>query len=117
MISSKYRCLASSREHIIIMVTPIEKKTEYEFALKVEVKPNSNNQDIKIDENHVLIALKSKPIKNKANKELLQLLKRRLNISTSQMEIVSGHKSRSKIINVIFNEPKSQDEIMRELLS
>ena len=54
----------------------IEKKSDTIFILKIVVKPNAKTQEILIENNYdyFLIKLTSKPLLNKANKELLKLI-------------------------------------------
>lgn len=72
------------------------------IQIKIVVKPNSKQQEIKIDseEKYIQISVKSPPDKGKANKELLKLLAKQLEIPTSNLSIVSGQTSRDKIILV-----------------
>lgn len=66
--------------------------------LKVVAKPNSKRQQITIDseEKFVVISLKSPPAKGKANKELVKFLAKLLDLSSSQLMIISGQTSRDK---------------------
>ncbi len=65
------------------------------------VKPQSKQADIKqIDTTTYEIAIKAKPEKGKANKEIIELLAKFFNIKKNQITIVKGHKSRQKIIQI-----------------
>ena len=70
--------------------------------IKIVVKPNSKQSGIKIDteEKYLKISVKSPPDKGKANKELLKLLAKRLELSLTNLAIISGQTSRDKIILV-----------------
>ena len=64
----------------------------------VKVKPNSDNQEIKkISENEYFVHLKNRAEDNKANIELLKLLKRYFK---KEIKIIRGLKSRDKIIQL-----------------
>ena len=64
----------------------------------LKVKPNSNNQEIKkISENEYFVHLKNRAEDNKANIELLKLLKRYFK---KEIKIIRGLKSRDKIIQL-----------------
>ena len=52
------------------------------------------------NEDFLTISLCSKPIQNKANKELLNLIKKKLKISSSKIQIISGTKSSNKTIKI-----------------
>lgn len=68
------------------------------MILKIKVKPNSNKQEIeKIDEDNYKISLKSKPEDNKANIELIKMLKKHFG---KDVKIIKGLKSKNKIVEV-----------------
>jgi uncharacterized protein (TIGR00251 family) len=68
------------------------------MILKIKVKPNSNKQEIeKIDEENYKISLKSKPEDNKANIELIKLLKKHFE---KDIKIIKGLRNRNKIVEV-----------------
>ncbi|NHJ85070.1 MAG: YggU family protein [Asgard group archaeon] len=70
------------------------------IALKVSVKPNSREQKLVFDAaaNLLFIHLKSPADKGKANKELIKLIAKLFNKSTSDVSIISGHTSRDKLL-------------------
>ena len=68
------------------------------MIIKVKAKPNSKEQEIiKISENEYKIALREKAEDNKANIELLKLLKKYFG---KEAKIVKGLKSRNKIVEI-----------------
>jgi len=68
------------------------------MIIEVKVRPNSKEQEIvKISENEYKISLKEKAEDNKANIELLKLLKRQFD---KEVRIVKGLKSRNKIVEI-----------------
>jgi uncharacterized protein len=68
------------------------------MKIRIKVKPNSKEQVIeKISENFYKINLKSAPTENKANIELIKLLK---NYFKKSIKIKSGFNSRNKIIEI-----------------
>lgn len=99
------------------MKNPVEKLTNREYLLDIDVKPNSNQQDIHFDQEFLIISLQSAARKNKANKELFKLLKKKLKVSTSQLQLISGQKSRSKRVKIVFNEEIREETILDRLLS
>ena len=56
---------------------------------------------IKVENNKIVVGLTSKPEKGRANLELIRKLAKHFNVSSSQIRIVSGMKSRRKVIEVI----------------
>ena len=56
---------------------------------------------VEIDRNEIKIGIKSRPIKGKANKEIIKKLTKHFGISDSQITIKSGHKSKIKLIEIL----------------
>ena len=94
----------------------IEKHSTTNYILRLNVKTNSKNQKIVKVGDNLTIFLKSKPIKNKANIELLNLIKNKLNLSSSQIQIISGSKSRDKTIKITLKENGDKEEIIKNLM-
>ncbi|CAD6368370.1 conserved hypothetical protein, DUF167 [metagenome] len=65
---------------------------------KVTVEFNKNF--LTIQEDQITIGIKSKPIKGEANKEIIKTLSKHFKVSSSKIQIKSGHKSREKIIQI-----------------
>jgi len=96
----------------------IEDKLERAFLLKIKVKTNSKEKKIVYNQNtdsRITIHLISKPIKNKANKELIRLLSKKLNVSTNQIQIITGLKNENKTIRIKFSEDISKLKILKKL--
>ena len=55
-----------------------------------------------VNENEISIGIKSKPIQGQANKEIIKKLAKHFRVSTSQIQIKSGHKSSQKIIEIVL---------------
>ncbi len=75
--------------------------------MKIFVKVKSNTSQEKIeqkDSNYFEIWTKKPAINGKANKDILNLLAEYFKISLSEISIISGFKSREKIIQI--NEKK-----------
>lgn len=67
----------------------------------VKAKPNSKKDFVeKVSENNFIVAVKEPPIDGKANQAILKAIAKHLNIPLSQVSIISGHKSRGKVIEV-----------------
>lgn len=66
------------------------------MRLNIKVKPNSFQEKIeKINDNSYEVWLKTKPIDNKANVELLKILKKKFK---TNFNIKYGHTSRNKVV-------------------
>lgn len=72
------------------------------IRLRIVVKPNSKQTGIKIDseKKYLQISVKSPPDKGKANKELLKLLSKQLELPSINLSIISGQTTRDKIVLV-----------------
>ncbi len=58
---------------------------------------------LEIKENKITIGIKSKPTKGETNKEIIKKLSKHFKVSSSLVQIKSGHKSHAKIIeNLVF---------------
>ena len=74
-------------------------KNNYKMKIQVKVKPNSKQQTIKITaDGTFIVSLKSPPVDGKANKELIELLAKKFNLSKSEITIKSGLSARNKLI-------------------
>jgi uncharacterized protein (TIGR00251 family) len=68
------------------------------MIIKAKVRPNSGRQEIQqVTGNEYKIFLKKSPEDNKANEELLKLLKKHFK---SEVKLIKGHTSKNKIIEV-----------------
>jgi len=95
-----------------------EDNSERTIFLKIRVKTNSKVQKISYNQftdSWISIKLISKPVKNKANKELIKLLSKKLNITTSQIQIIAGPKNTNKTIQIRFYEDISKPKIVEKL--
>lgn len=70
------------------------------IQLHVVVKPNARVSDLYFDGEFLRANLLNPPEKGKANLELVKLISNRLKISPNQIELVSGHASRDKFLNI-----------------
>lgn len=70
------------------------------MKITVRVKPNSVKQDIKVENNVYIVSLNSPPLEGRANEELIEVLADYFNTSKSKIKVVSGHKSRMKIVEI-----------------
>ena len=65
-----------------------------------EVNVEFNKEFLNIKENQITIGIKSKSINGEANKEIIKKLAKHFRISSSLVQIKSGHKSNQKIIQI-----------------
>ncbi len=73
-----------------------------EITVTVKVKPNAKREEIKeLSSNELEIAVKEPPQEGKANKRVIELVASYFNVPKSNVSIVRGEKSKSKILKVI----------------
>ena len=65
-----------------------------------EITVQFNKETFEISENKIIMGLKSRPIKGEANKEIIKKLAKHFRVSSSKIQIKSGHKSKTKIIEI-----------------
>ncbi len=95
----------------------IEKHSDTNYFIKLNVKTNCKTQKVIINGDFLTILLKSKPIQNKANKELINLFKMKFKILSNQIQIISGSKRSDKIVRLNFLESIKEQDIIRKLLA
>ncbi|MBA7503291.1 hypothetical protein ES706_01899 [subsurface metagenome] len=86
------------------------------FNLSIYVKPNFKEQKIIQENDTLIILLKSPPIKGKANKELLKLIKKKIDISHINVCLLSGFQNRYKVIQITFNNEIINEQFILEKL-
>ncbi|MDY7034257.1 MAG: DUF167 domain-containing protein [Thermodesulfobacteriota bacterium] len=75
--------------------------TESGVVLKVWLQPKSSRNEIKgLHGDTLRVSVTSPPIEGRANKALCDLMAKEFGVSKSQIEIIKGHKSRTKIIKI-----------------
>ncbi|MFX0096526.1 MAG: DUF167 domain-containing protein [Candidatus Hodarchaeota archaeon] len=72
------------------------------FRYKVEIRFHSNY--IEVEGNNIRVGLLSKPEKGKANIELVKKLAKYFKMPSSRIKIVSGQRSRRKIIEIEYEQ-------------
>ena len=78
------------------MIEPHEQGT----LIQIHVKPKAKKQSISCspEDAECVISVKSAPIQNRANQELLKFIAKRLGISSNQVSIIRGHKTSKKTV-------------------
>lgn len=69
--------------------------------MKYEVEVKFHNDFIRVENDRIIVGSTSKPEKGKANLDLIKKLAKHFKVSSSQVRIVSGFKSRRKIVEII----------------
>jgi len=94
----------------------LKKFSDHTYLIKLNVKPNSKTRKIINNDDFLTILLSSKPIQNKANKELINYIKNKLKIPSNQIKIVSGLQDSNKVIKIDFLEKIIEEELIQRLL-
>ncbi len=66
-----------------------------------KVKVEFSKEFLEIQDNQINIGIKSKPVKGEANKEIIKKLAKYFGVSTTRVQIKTGHKSQQKIIEIL----------------
>jgi hypothetical protein len=69
--------------------------------MRYEVEVRFHKDFIEVDGNRILVGLTSKPERGEANRELIRKLAKHFKVPTSQIKIVSGLKSKSKVVEIV----------------
>ena len=89
-------------------------KTANGVTFRAKVIPNSSVSKImEVTEEFVKIKLNSPPIEGRANKEVINLLSKVLDIPKTSIELVSGDKSKLKTLNVPLNEEQLRTQLKK----
>ncbi|MCV0399275.1 MAG: DUF167 domain-containing protein [Nitrosarchaeum sp.] len=65
-----------------------------------ELQVEFHKDFVEINENKIVIGIRSKPIKGEANKEIIKKLAKYFGVSTSLVRIKAGQKSKEKIVEI-----------------
>lgn len=68
--------------------------------MRYEVEVVFHRDFIKVEGNRIVVGLTSKPERGKANTELVKKIAKYFSVPKSRVKIISGLKSRSKIVEV-----------------
>ena len=70
------------------------------MKIQVKVKPNSKIQEVSQEGNSFAVKIKEPPREGKANRAVIKLLAEHFDVPKTQISIVSGLRSRNKVIEV-----------------
>jgi uncharacterized protein (TIGR00251 family) len=70
------------------------------MKIQVKVKPNSRTEEISREGNNFIVKVKEPPKEGKANQAVIKLLAEHFGVSKSQVRILSGFRSRNKVVDV-----------------
>ena len=70
------------------------------MKIQVQVKPNSRTEEVSHKGDSFTVKVKEPPREGKANQAVIKLLAEHFGVSQSRVRILSGFKSRNKVIEV-----------------
>jgi len=89
-------------------------KVDDGVVFKIKVQPASGkNEIVGVQGGALKIKIGAPPLKGKANKALVDFLRRKLGVKNSEVEIISGHTTRLKRIKVKGEGTKTKEKISR----
>jgi len=68
--------------------------------LRYQVEVEFHKDYVGVEGDKIFVGLKSRPERGEANMELIKKLAKYFGVSSSQVKIVSGRKSRTKIVEI-----------------
>lgn len=73
------------------------------MKIQVKVKPNSKTEELSQEGDSFIITVKEPPKEGKANQAVIKLLAEHFGVPQSQVRILSGFRSRNKVIEIVEN--------------
>jgi len=70
------------------------------MKIQVKVKPSSKTEEVSQEGDSFIVKAKEPPKEGKANQAVIKLLAEHFGVPQSQVRIVSGFRSRNKVIEV-----------------
>lgn len=70
------------------------------MRIQIRVKPNSTNDEVIQEGDSFIVKVKESPREGRANQAVIKLLAKHFGVSQSQVSILSGFKSKNKVIGI-----------------
>jgi uncharacterized protein (TIGR00251 family) len=70
------------------------------MKIQVKVKPNSRTEEVSQEGDSFIVKVKEPPREGKANQAVIKLLAEHFGIPQSHFRIISGFKSKNKVVEV-----------------
>ena len=71
------------------------------MKIQVKVKPNSRTEEVSQEADSYIVRVKDPPREGKANLAVIKLLAEHFGVPKSQVRIISGLRSRNKVIEIV----------------
>ena len=76
----------------------IFENTDKGLILRIKIIPNSKKYDIVFEEEFLKIKVLAQPIENKANKDLIEFLSKKLHCAKTKIQIIKGELNKEKTL-------------------
>lgn len=71
------------------------------MKIQVKVKPNSKTEEVSQERDSFIVNVKEPPREGKANQAVIKLLAEHFGVPQSRIRILSGFRSRNKVMEVV----------------
>jgi uncharacterized protein (TIGR00251 family) len=71
------------------------------MKIQVKVKPNSKTEELSRQGDSFIVKVKEPPKEGRANQAVIKLLAEHFGVPQSQVRILSGFRSRNKVVEVV----------------
>ena len=71
------------------------------MRIQVKVKPNSRTEEVSQEGDSFIVKVKEPPKEGKANQAVIKLLAEHFGVAKSRVRILSGLKSKNKVVEVV----------------
>jgi uncharacterized protein (TIGR00251 family) len=71
------------------------------MKIQVKVKPNAKTEEVSQEGDSFIVKVKEPPKEGKANQAVIKLLAQHFGVPKSQVRILSGLRSRNKVIEIM----------------
>jgi hypothetical protein len=75
-------------------------RTNQPVRIEVKVKPNSKTEEVSQEGDSLMVKVKEPAREGQANHAVIKLLAKHFGIPQSQVRIVSGFRSKSKVVHI-----------------
>ncbi|HOK23205.1 MAG TPA: DUF167 domain-containing protein [Candidatus Hydrothermia bacterium] len=83
------------------------------LIMRIKVEPSSKRYGVKLLGDKIVVMVKEDPVQGKANEDLIRFLCKKMDIPESKVRVVSGIKSRNKLVEIL--EDFTLEEVKRRL--
>lgn len=71
------------------------------MKIQIKVKPNSKTEEVGQEGDNFIVKVKEPPREGRANQAVIKLLAKHFSVPQGQVRILSGFRSKSKVIEIV----------------